>query len=129
MPVAGALARDTGVAGPLGSLALSVVRPAVPMMIVRAVRWYRDLARLGMHVPLFLVHDFGMLYAAPIEQMSFGTRGALDAIGAKLPGVAELVKGYRAIVEEIARSEAAMRARGLRLADDRVVVILARVCA
>ena len=102
MPVAGALARDTGVAGPLGSLALSVVRPAVPMMIVRAVRWYRDLARLGMHVPLFLVHDFGMLYAAPIEQMSFGTRGALDAIGAKLPGVAELVKGYRAIVEEAA---------------------------
>ena len=28
------------------------------MMIVRAVRWYRDLARLGLHIPFFLAHDF-----------------------------------------------------------------------
>src|SRR5437588_8432206 len=101
MPVAGALAKDPAIAGPLGSLALSVVRPAVPMMIVRAVRWYRDLARLGLHAPLFLVHDVGLLYAAPKEQVQMGARPALGAVAAKMPGLRELADAYRAVIEEI----------------------------
>jgi hypothetical protein len=127
MPVPPALAKDPAIAGPLGSLALSVVRPAAPMMIVRAVRWYRDLARLGLHAPLFLVHDLGLLYAAPKEQLHMGPRPSLASIVAKGGALRELAPAYRAIVEEIAESEASMRARSLRLSDDLVVVVLARI--
>jgi hypothetical protein len=127
MPVPAPLASDPSITGPLGSLALSVVRASAPMMIVRAVRWYRDLARLGVHAPLFLVHDVGMLYASPLEQLQMGPRAALDVAAAKAPGLRELAGSYRAIVDEIAASEAAVRARGLRLSDDLVVVVLARV--
>ena len=42
MPVSAALAKDPVVTGPLGGLALSGVRAASPMMVVRAIRWYRD---------------------------------------------------------------------------------------
>ena len=127
MPVPAPLATDPAIAGPLGSLALSVVRPAVPMMIVRAVRWYRDLARLGVHAPLFLVHDLGLLYAAPREQVQMGPRPSLPTVLAKDTPLRTLAPAYRSIVEEIAQSEASVRACTLRLSDDLVVVILARV--
>ena len=42
MPVSAALAKDAAIVGPLGSLALSGVRAASPMMVVRTLRWYRD---------------------------------------------------------------------------------------
>src|ERR1043165_3327569 len=80
MPVSAAHAKDPVVAGPLGGLALSGVRAATPMMIVRAVRWYRDLARLGLHLPFFLIHDFGLLYAASKEQLEIGGRPGLDGV-------------------------------------------------
>jgi len=121
MPVPQALARDPSIAGPLGSLAMSVVRPAVPMMIVRAVKWHRDLE------PLFVVHDLGLLYAAPKEQLHLGPRTALEAIAPAGNPVRELAAKYRAIVDEIAVSEASVKARSLRLGDDLVAVVLARV--
>ena len=93
MPVSPALAKDPAIAGPLGSLALSVVRPAAPMMIVRAIRWYRDLVRLGLHAPLFLVHDLGLLYASPKEQLRVGLRPVLDSVAAKSAGLRELARG------------------------------------
>jgi len=127
MPVSVALARDPSVAGPLGSLALSVVRPAVPMMIVRAVKWHRDLERLGIHAPLVVVHDIGLLYAAPKEQMQQGPRPALESLAPQGSPLRDLATKYRAIVDEIAASEASVKARTLRLGDDLVVVLLARV--
>jgi hypothetical protein len=127
MPVPQALARDPSIAGPLGSLAMSVVRPAVPMMIVRAVKWHRDLERLGVHAPLFVVHDLGLLYAAPKEQLHLAPRTALEAIAPAGSAARELAGKYRAIVDEIAVSEASVKARSLRLGDDLVVVVLARV--
>ena len=127
MPVSATQLKDPVVAGPLGGLALSAVRAQAPMMVVRALRWYRDLARLGLHVPLFLVHDFGLLYAAPKEQLDLGPRPAAEAILAQQPRIAELVKTYRSIVLEVSESEASARARTMRLNDDLVVVVLARV--
>jgi hypothetical protein len=111
----------------LGGLALSVVRPSAPMMIVRAVKWHRDLERLGVHAPLFVVHDLGLLYAAPKEQLHLAPRPALEAIAAAGSPLRELATKYRAIVDEIAVSEASVKARSLRLTDDLVVVVLARV--
>jgi hypothetical protein len=127
MPVSAANAKDPVIIGPLGGLALSGVRAASPMMIVRAVRWYRDLARLGLHLPFFLVHDFGLLYAAPKEQLEIGPRPGLEAILARVPRATELTATYRSVLGEVSQSEASARARSMRLGDDLVVVVLARV--
>jgi hypothetical protein len=97
------------------------------MMVVRALRWYRDLARLGIHLPLFLVHDVGLLYAAPKEQLEIGERAGLDAAIAERPHAPELLAIYGDMIAEIAESEASARARTLRLADGLIVVVLARV--
>src|SRR3954469_18434748 len=104
MPVTAALAKDPVIAGPLGGLALSSVRAATPMMIVRAVRWYRDLARLGLHLPFFLVHDFGLLYAAPKEQLEIGARPGMDAVVSRVPRAPETLSMYRSVLGEIAQS-------------------------
>src|SRR4051794_31525697 len=127
MPVSAQLAKDPSIVGPLGGLALSGVRAASPMMIVRTLRWYRDLARLGLHLPFFLVHDVGLLYAAPREQLEVGPRAGaavLTSRGWRLPGRMVTSRG---ILGEIAESEASARARSMRLSDDPVVVVLARV--
>ena len=101
MPVSAALAKDPVVSGPLGGLALSGVRAASPMMVVRAIRWYRDLARLGLHVPFFVVHDFGLLYAAPKEQLEIGPRPGLDTVVARVPRASDLLGTYRSVLGEV----------------------------
>src|SRR5450631_3433308 len=106
MPVSQALIKDVAVTGPLGGLALSCVRAASPMMVVRTLRWYRDLARLGLHLPLFMVHDIGLLYAAPKEQLDMGTRPATEPVLAKMPRLKDLHRVYRDMIGEIAQSEA-----------------------
>jgi hypothetical protein len=127
MPVSAALAKDPVVTGPLGGLALSGVRAASPMMVVRAIRWYRDLARLGLHIPFFMVHDFGLLYAAPKEQLEIGPRPGMDAVTSRVPRAADLLATYRSVLGEVSQSDASARARSMRLNDDLVVVVLARV--
>lgn len=127
MPVSAALAQDPAVVGPLGGLALSGLRAASPMMVVRAIRWYRDLARLGIRLPFFVVHDFGLLYAAPREQLDLGLRPSIQGIVERVQGARERVFAYREILAEIAESEASHRARSMRLSDDLVVVVLARI--
>lgn len=129
MPVSAQLMRDPAVVGPLGGLAFSVVRAGTPMMIVRALKWYKDLARLGVHIPFFVVHDLGLLYSAPREQIEVGKRSNSAAIFAKSPRGLELQNAYAAIISEIGESEACARARTMKLSDDLVVVVLARILA
>jgi hypothetical protein len=97
------------------------------MLLVRAVRWWRDLARLGVHLPLFVVHDFGLLYGASREQIDLSPRPGVDQATARLHQLRELLTVYRLIVADIAESDAAARARAMKLGDDLIVVVLARV--
>jgi hypothetical protein len=127
LPVSAALERDPAVVGPLGGLLLSAVRASSPMLVVRALRWWRDLARLGVRLPLFVVHDLGLLYGAPREQIEMGPRTGAEAAIARVPRLADPANAYRQVVGEIARSQAAMRAASMKLGDDLVVVVLARV--
>jgi hypothetical protein len=60
--------------GPLGSLALSGVRPRSSALSLRAVRFHEGLTRLGVVVPFFLAHDFGLLFAAPESELEMGPR-------------------------------------------------------
>lgn len=98
------------------------------MLVVRAVRWYRDLARLGLHLPFFLVHDLGLIYAAPEEQIERGARRGAE-LASRLLESAKLQGFYAALLTELSESEVAVRARAMRLSDDLVVVVLARICA
>jgi hypothetical protein len=127
VPVSSASERDPAIAGPLGGLLLAAVRARSPMLLLRAVRWWRDLARLGVHLPLFVVHDFGLIYAPPRDQIQLCVRDGADTIGAPTPKLQELLATYRAIVTEIAQGDAAARARAMKLGDDLVVVVLARM--
>jgi hypothetical protein len=115
------------IVGPLGGLALSGVRTPSPMVTLRALRWYRDLARLGVHLPLFVVHDVGLLFAVPRDQTELSARPSLDSAASRTPRLGELATKYRALLAEIAESDASVRARNLRMSDDLIVVLLARV--
>jgi len=127
MPVPDELARDPAVAGPLGSLALSVAAPRASTLALRAVRWHRELRRLGVNMPLSVVHDLGLLLACPNEQLELGARAHYDTLLADAPGGAQLMADYRKLIEEVAGSETARRSSSLSMSDDLVVVLLARL--
>ena len=71
-------------------MALSHVQVDTPMALVRAAAWCNSLARMGVHLPLFVIHDIGVMLSM--------TRGA---------------GGYaiRAREAQLARIAAARRAR------------------
>lgn len=97
------------------------------MLHLRAVRWWRDLGRLGVAVPLFVVHDIGLLYAAESDQLVVRPRSGLDAALERTPQIRDLVVKYHALVQDI--SEGSARAQGAKLNDDVLVVLLARTLA
>ncbi len=127
MPVPDSLARDPTVAGPLGSLALSQVRPAATTLSLRALRWHEGLERLGLTLPFFLVHDVGMLFAAPPEQYELVARVELTQLFGDRPQAAAIVDSYRRILTEIDDCDASRRAGQLKLSDDLVIIVLARL--
>jgi hypothetical protein len=127
MPVPAELANTPSVAGPVGSLALSVVCPRAPTLALRALRWHQDLQRLGVVLPLFVVHDVGLLLACDNEQLDVAPRVPVEPLLAQAGGDAREHFAYAKIVEEIAASEAARRSQSLRMGDDLVVVVLARL--
>jgi hypothetical protein len=97
------------------------------MLALRAVRWWRDLARLGVDLPLFVVHDLGLIYAAPRERIELGARPGVEAVAAAAPRLGELLVAYRTLILEVAEGQAASKSREMRLSDDLVVVVLARL--
>jgi len=127
MPVPAELASTPSVAGPVGSLALSVVCPRAPTLALRALRWHQDLQRLGVVLPLFVAHDVGLLLACDNDQLDLGPRVPVEPLLAQVGGDAREFAAYSKIIEEIATSEAARRSRMLRMGDDLVVVLLARL--
>ena len=83
--------------------------------------WIHELAKLGVELPSFVVHDFGLLLAVPSEQF---------AIAPPKSGASERSdERYRAIVLEFAKSEACANAKSLRPNDSMVVALLARLLA
>jgi hypothetical protein len=118
---------DPALAGPLGSLALSHVRPYSSSLALRAVRWLEGLARLGVVLPFALVHDVGLLFAAPREQLAIGPRVPPAALASRLRDPARVMEAYRSVLVEVGESEAARRAAQLKMGDDLVVVVLSRL--
>ncbi len=116
--------RHAHVAGPLGTLAISQVKPHSSTASLRAIKWHEDLRRLGMDLPFAVVHDFGMVLVAGPQQIELGPRVDWSGSDAAL---AQECRRYRELLAEAHECEAARRAPQLQMSDDLVVVVLARV--
>jgi hypothetical protein len=115
------------VAGPLGSLALSYVRPGASVLALRAVKWHGGLERLGVVLPFAMVHDIGLLFAAGQEQIEMGARCNLAEHRPVPPDVLRLSEAYLGVLREIAQGEAIRRASQLKMNDDLITVVLSRL--
>ncbi|MGE3545730.1 MAG: hypothetical protein AB7L28_17465, partial [Kofleriaceae bacterium] len=121
--------RRSYLARQVATMALSHIQVDTPMALVRAAAWSNSLARMGVHLPLFVIHDVGVMLSM--------TRGAggyiLRAREAQLariqlpPGMKPQLDQYRQLLENIASSEVTERLAGLRLRDEMVAVLLSRI--
>ena len=53
--------RRSYLARQVATMALSHVQIDTPMALVRAAAWCNSLARMGVHLPLFVIHDIGVM--------------------------------------------------------------------
>jgi len=120
--------RRSHVARELATLALSCVKVDNPMAIVRAAAWSNAIGRLGIKLPLFLVHDLGLLLTAPRGGGGWTIRqtDVLAALGGPREARA-LLDSYRRLITSIASSEVVEKLAGMRLRDELVGVLLTRI--
>ncbi len=96
--------------------------------VVRAAGWHNLIHRIGHHVPLLFAHDLGRLLTEGPPQGLGHEAGDLAAAGLK-PGhpLLGLLQGYRAFLRDLARTELVQRAPHLRLSDEVVAALIARI--
>ncbi|MGZ3478664.1 MAG: hypothetical protein ACXVCJ_29450, partial [Polyangiales bacterium] len=111
----------------LGSLLLSAVRPGTDALVRRAITWARDLDRLGVDVPLPIVHDLGFLLAVPSSQVVVGPRRNVASVLQSRTGTASVHAAYVAAIQSLASDPTVEQVRALRPSDDLVVVLLTRL--
>ena len=110
-------------------MALSHVQVESPMAIVRASAWSNSLMRMGVHLPLFVIHDIGVMLSMTRGAGGYTLR-AREAQLARIqlpPNLKGLLEQYRRLLENIAASEVTERLAGLRLRDEMVAVLLSRI--
>lgn len=125
MPV-GAHLRDTKAGRDIGSLALSVVRTDNPMVALRAAQWRNALAKVGLAVPFWAVHDLGMAAVLDPGSVPVDRRPGVAEMGLSAEH-AQALGTWIETVREIGQSEVMERARAWRLGDDLIAVLLLRV--
>jgi hypothetical protein len=113
----------------LGTIALSHVQTPNVMGYVRAAAWHNSLARLGIHAPLFLVHDLGVLltHGAAQGAPQIGPRSALLARLAPNEEVNGLLRQYLQLLRYISSSEVIAKSSSWQLSDEIVSVILTKI--
>jgi hypothetical protein len=121
--------RRSYLARQVGTLALSHVRTQNPMAAVRAAAWANTMGRLGVHLPLFIVHDVGLLLTAPrgAGGVQLGPRDALLAAIALPDDARALLRQYGSLLATIAASDVVEKATSWRLRDDLVAVLLTKI--
>jgi hypothetical protein len=104
----------------LATLSLSQVRPSGAEEALAAVAWWNLLARLGLRLPLVVVHDLGLLLRP--------RPGAPRAAVAVAPGSRGAPRQrYQELLAAVAGSDALEELHAASLPDEAVAVILARV--
>ena len=110
-------------------MVLSHVQVETPMALVRAAAWSNSLARMGVHLPLFVIHDIGVMLSMTRGAGGYTLR-AREAQIARVqvpPGIKPQLDQYRKLLENVAASEVTERLAGLRLRDEMVAVLLSRI--
>lgn len=112
-------------------MALSHVQVDAPMAMVRAAAWSNSIGRLGIHVPLFVIHDLGILFTMPrgTAGWTIAPRAASLAQINAPPQVRQLLQQYTELLANIAESEVVEKVSGWRLRDELVAVLMTRALA
>ena len=108
----------------LATLTYSQLTPAVPADAITAAGWWNLLARLGLRIPLVVVHDFGLV-------LSGGRLGAArqvrhDGAGRDGYGAPQLAR-YQSLLARVAGADAIGELAAAPLKDEMLAVILARL--
>jgi len=111
-------AAERELARQLATLSRAYVRPDEAGAGMQAVAWWNGLARLGLELPLLVVHDLGFLLARPTE------RAKLAAEPAVPDGPAT---AYHGLLQDVARSESLPLLDRSPLRDEIVAILLARL--
>jgi hypothetical protein len=120
--------RRSYLARQVATMALSHVHVESPMALVRAASWYNAIARLGIHLPLFVVHDLGVLFTTPRGPSGWEIRPRTAALARVAPPapIRALLGQYVELLHNIASSEVVEKLAGWRLRDELVAVLLTR---
>jgi hypothetical protein len=113
----------------VGTLALSHVKTSNPMAVVRAAAWHNVVAGMGVYLPLFVVHDLGVMLTAPVGPRGW-TLGPQAEILARCNLTAEaqpLLGRYHQLLKLVARSEVVDKASSWPLRDELVGVLILRI--
>lgn len=110
-------------------MVLSHVQTDTPMALVRASAWSNSLSRMGVHLPLFLIHDIGVMLSLTRGAGGYVLRPRESQLARiQLPPAAkQQLDQYKRLLENIAASEVTERLAGLRLRDEMVAVLLSRI--
>jgi hypothetical protein len=121
--------RRSYLARQVATMVLSHVQTDTPMAIVRASAWANSLARMGVHLPLFLIHDIGVMLSMSRGAGGYALRARESQLARiQLPQNAKAqLDQYRMLLTNIAGSEVTERLAGLRLRDEMVAVLLSRI--
>ena len=103
----------------LATLTLALVRPSGAAEAIRAAAWWNTLAKLGLRLPLAVVHDLGLLISLRRER----TRPDVAPVAGAQSGLGR----YAALLNAIAASDATAALTTAHLRDETIAVLLARV--
>ncbi|MCB9595791.1 MAG: hypothetical protein H6719_23920 [Sandaracinaceae bacterium] len=125
MPVSAQMA-GTPAGRSIGGLALSCVQMDNPMAILRAAHWRNALAKVGLAVPLWAVHDIGALATADGGGAPIAIRRAAEATPLA-PPVRQALEIWLDTIKEISEAEVMEKSRGWRLTDELISVLLLKI--
>jgi len=108
----------------LATLAYSQLTPAAAADAITAAGWWNLLARLGLRIPLVVVHDLGLV-------LSGGRLGAARQIrndgGARTGAPGPQLGRYQALLARVAGADAIGELAAAPLKDEMLAVVLARL--
>jgi hypothetical protein len=113
----------------LATLAVSQVQTPNPLAAARAATWHNTLVRLGVRVPLVAVHDLGLLLSQSQREAQVAVVGRPQIQNALRLREEDQrpIAAWREVLAEIARNDSIERASQMRLRDDLVAVVLAKL--
>jgi len=113
--------RRSYLARQIGSLIVSPVVGHNAMVMVRAAAWHNTLMRLGVNLPLFVVHDLGVI-------LSGQGQVSVESVHQEVADP-RAVASYAKLLASIAESELAEGVSAWRMRDELIAVLLARLLA